>query len=118
MLNHSAGDKRLYQETYELWQSEDGECDLFPQTNAKARQLLPTNARLLCMIDALPWEEAQRKKHNILGWEPYRPTTRRAGAIDATTASDEVTVCEDETYHPEICLVALEPVSNFILLEQ
>ena len=29
-----------------------------------------------------------------------------------------VTVCEDETFHPEICLVAIEPVSNFILLEQ
>jgi hypothetical protein len=30
----------------------------------------------------------------------------------------EATVCEDETFHPEICLVAIEPVSNFILLEQ
>ena len=30
----------------------------------------------------------------------------------------QVTVCEDETFHPGICLVALEPVSNFILLEQ
>jgi len=29
-----------------------------------------------------------------------------------------VTVCEDETFHPEICLVALEPVSNFIVVEQ
>jgi PAS domain-containing protein len=27
-------------------------------------------------------------------------------------------VCEDETFHPEVCLVGLEPVSNFILLEQ
>lgn len=33
-------------------------------------------------------------------------------------AHRQVTVCEDETFHPEICLVALEPVSNFILLEQ
>ena len=24
----------------------------------------------------------------------------------------------DETFHPEICLVAIEPVSNFILLER
>jgi len=30
----------------------------------------------------------------------------------------ELAVCEDETFHPEICLVAIEPVSNFILLEQ
>ena len=30
----------------------------------------------------------------------------------------QVTVVEDETFHPHICLVGLEPVSNFILLEQ
>ena len=30
----------------------------------------------------------------------------------------ELAVCEDETFHPEVCLVAIEPVSNFILLEQ
>lgn len=29
-----------------------------------------------------------------------------------------ITVCEDETFHPEPCLVAIEPVSNFILVEQ
>ena len=30
----------------------------------------------------------------------------------------DLTVCEDETFHPPICLVALEPVSGFLLLEQ
>lgn len=30
----------------------------------------------------------------------------------------EITVCEDETFHPETCLVAIEPVSNYILLEK
>lgn len=30
----------------------------------------------------------------------------------------QVTVCEDETFHPGICLVNIEPVSNFIVLEQ
>lgn len=30
----------------------------------------------------------------------------------------EITVTQDETYHPEICLVAIEPDSNFILLEK
>ncbi len=30
----------------------------------------------------------------------------------------KITTCQDETFHPEPCLVALEPVSNFILLEQ
>ena len=30
----------------------------------------------------------------------------------------EITLCEDETFHPQICLVAIEPVSNFLILEQ
>jgi hypothetical protein len=30
----------------------------------------------------------------------------------------ELAICEDETFHPEVCLVAIEPVSNFILVEQ
>lgn len=30
----------------------------------------------------------------------------------------KVSVCEDETFHPKTCLVAIEPVSNFILLEK
>lgn len=30
----------------------------------------------------------------------------------------EIAVAEDETYHPAICLVAIEPVSNFLLAEQ
>lgn len=30
----------------------------------------------------------------------------------------EITVCEDETFHPETCLVAIEPNANFILLEK
>jgi hypothetical protein len=30
----------------------------------------------------------------------------------------EITLCEDETFHPQICLVAIEPVSNFLVLEE
>jgi Family of unknown function (DUF6399) len=33
-------------------------------------------------------------------------------------APREISVCQDETFHPQICLVAIEPVSNFLLLEQ
>jgi hypothetical protein len=29
----------------------------------------------------------------------------------------EITLCQDETFHPETCLVAIEPLSDFILLE-
>ena len=28
-----------------------------------------------------------------------------------------ISVCEDETFHPQVCLVSIEPVSDFILLE-
>jgi hypothetical protein len=39
-------------------------------------------------------------------------------ALAEAMAPRAVTVCEDETFHPATCLVALEPVSGFILLEQ
>ncbi len=29
-----------------------------------------------------------------------------------------ITLCEDETFHPAICIVAIEAVSNFIILEE
>jgi hypothetical protein len=38
--------------------------------------------------------------------------------LAAGMAPRQVTLCEDETFHPEVCLVAVEPVSNFIVLEQ
>jgi hypothetical protein len=43
---------------------------------------------------------------------------RQQAELGAGMPRRQVTVCEDETFHPEICLVGLEPVSNFILLEQ
>lgn len=39
-------------------------------------------------------------------------------ALGRAMQPKEITVCEDETFHPEICLVAIEPASGFILLEQ
>jgi hypothetical protein len=38
-------------------------------------------------------------------------------SLGAQMAPKQITVCEDETFHPQVCLVAIEPVSNFILLE-
>jgi hypothetical protein len=38
--------------------------------------------------------------------------------LAAGMAPREISLCEDETFHPQTCLVALEPVSNFLLLEQ
>jgi hypothetical protein len=33
-------------------------------------------------------------------------------------APKKITICEDETFHPETCLVAIEAVSGFILVEK
>ena len=30
----------------------------------------------------------------------------------------KITLCQDETFHPEICMVAIDAVSNYILVEQ
>lgn len=38
--------------------------------------------------------------------------------LGATMPAHSIALCEDETYHPQPCLVAIEPVSNFIVLEQ
>ena len=38
--------------------------------------------------------------------------------LAATMRPKAITVCEDETFHPQICLVGLEPASGFLLLEQ
>ncbi len=35
-----------------------------------------------------------------------------------TMAPKKITTCNDETFHPEVCLVAIEPISNFIILEK
>ena len=42
--------------------------------------------------------------------------TERA-RLAATMPPRTISACADETYHPAPCLVAIEPVSNFILLE-
>ena len=38
--------------------------------------------------------------------------------LAASMSACEICLCEDETFHPQICLVGIEPVSNFLLLEQ
>jgi hypothetical protein len=40
--------------------------------------------------------------------------TQRLGSV---MAASEITACLDETFHPEVCLVGIEPASNFILVE-
>jgi hypothetical protein len=38
--------------------------------------------------------------------------------LAAQMPAREISICEDETFHPQICLVAIEPVSDYLLLEQ
>lgn len=40
------------------------------------------------------------------------------GRLSAQMPKKRICICEDETFHPDVCLVAMEPVSNFILLEE
>src|SRR3954454_6913103 len=42
---------------------------------------------------------------------------RQRGALASQMTPRRITVCEDETFHPQVCLVSIEPVSDFILLE-
>jgi len=37
--------------------------------------------------------------------------------LAAKMAPKQITLCEDETFHPATCLVAIEPVSNYIVVE-
>jgi hypothetical protein len=38
--------------------------------------------------------------------------------LAASMPPQQITLCEDETFHPQICLVSMEPVSGFLLLEE
>lgn len=44
--------------------------------------------------------------------------TSQREALTRKMAPKRISLCEDETFHPEVCLVAIEPVSDFILLEK
>jgi hypothetical protein len=39
-------------------------------------------------------------------------------ALAAKMPWRQIALCQDETFHPAVCLVAIEPASNFILLER
>lgn len=58
---------------YELWFSPEDGYSFFQDTNASAKNLLASNAKLLTVIHASNWDEAQTKKHEFLGWGAYDP---------------------------------------------
>jgi hypothetical protein len=43
---------------------------------------------------------------------------REQKALAETMPEKKIALCEDETFHPQTCMVAIEPRSNFIVLEK
>lgn len=59
---------------YELWYSrEDGSLSFFEKADEISRKLLSRDAELIWEVEAQSWDEAQVKKHEFMGWEPYKP---------------------------------------------
>ena len=58
---------------YELWHS-NKECSytMIP-AGYRAGAMLEDDAVLQETFEAPTWEDAQRQKHEFLGWEPYVP---------------------------------------------
>jgi hypothetical protein len=57
---------------YELWADEaSGTLSFFPEDSESSRKFLEPGAKLIWSCTADSWEEAQSKKHQHLGWEPY-----------------------------------------------
>jgi hypothetical protein len=61
---------------------------------------------------------AQQQVGTVLETATVRFGQQEKTRLAKAMPSRKITTCQDETFHPEPCLVALEPVSNFILLEQ
>ena len=78
------------------WLLELCQLDRFIAVSYGAQQKIATSIE--CSIEKFGQEEKPRLAQQM----PHR----------------EITLCEDETFHPQICLVAIEPVSNFLILEE
>ncbi len=89
----------------------------------------PAGIRVICevlelsgldSIVAASFGSVQRMSQQLLETVDKVGTELQQGLCEA--AADEpprrITLCQDETFHPQICLVAVEPVSNFIVLEE
>ncbi len=61
---------------------------------------------------------AQQQVSAQMEAEIARYEERVQGRLAAQMAPRKITLCEDETFHPQICLVGIEPVSDFILVER
>ena len=66
---------------FELWAEEDGDnvvaYELLADTDPRGPANLPgqPGAKVVAVIDAPSYEDAKRRQHELLGWEPYKPFT-------------------------------------------
>lgn len=61
---------------------------------------------------------SQQKVSTAMEKEIIEYGSRQREKLSSGMKPKQITATEDETFHPEICLVAIEPASNFILLEK
>jgi len=58
---------------YELWSSvSESSYTFFPTDNDRAKDSLAPDAKLVCVIEAASWNEAQQKQYDLMGWGHYR----------------------------------------------
>jgi len=89
-------------------------------------QVGPCGIRLVCLVLELSaldrfvgasygsQQKVSQKMEAEIGVFGAQERSRLASGM----ARKKITICEDETFHPETCLVAIEPVSGFILVEK
>jgi len=74
----------------------------------------------LCQLDHLvgsSYGSIQKSTVQMEGIiEEYGKQERES--LSADMEAKTIAMCGDETFHPQTCLVAIEPVSNFIMVEQ
>lgn len=58
---------------YELWESaSEGSDSFFPANSQRARETLAPDARLIWVVEAASWNEAQQKRYDFMGCGHYR----------------------------------------------
>lgn len=58
---------------YELWSSAtEGSQTFCPVDNKSVKAILAPDAKLICVIEATSWNEAQQKYYDLMGWGKYK----------------------------------------------
>ena len=75
---------KTIKQKYELWSSEAEGCDDFFPADSDNRRHLPPDAKLICVIEAASWNEAQQKRYDFMGWGHYRTIEEEMSASENT----------------------------------